>query len=111
MIHKMKLQDEPFCKIKDKTKTIEMRLNDEKRKKVAVGDIIEFTNIMTNELLYVKVTNLYHYKDFKELYKNHDKISIGYLENEVANPKDMEKYYSNKDIERYGVLAIEIEVI
>ena len=41
----MKLQDDPFKKIKNKTKTIEMRLNDEKRKKIKQDDLIEFTNI------------------------------------------------------------------
>lgn len=47
MIHYMKLQNNPFIKIKNKTKTIEMRLNDEKRKKINIGDNIEFTNIKT----------------------------------------------------------------
>lgn len=111
MIHKMKLQDDPFSKIKNKTKTIEMRLNDEKRKNIKINDIIEFTNVLTNEKLYVKVTNLYYYKDFNELYKRHDNISIGYLENEDANPNDMEKYYSKDEIKIYGVVGIEIRVI
>lgn len=47
MIHKMKLWDESFNKIKNKTKTIEMRLCDEKRSIISVGDIIEFTNTET----------------------------------------------------------------
>lgn len=111
MIHKMKLQNDPFIKIKNKTKTIEMRLNDEKRKELKINDVIEFTDILTNEKIYVKVTNLYYYKDFKELYKKHDNISIGYLENEVANPNDMEKYYSKDEINKYGVVGIEIKVI
>lgn len=111
MIYKMKLQNDPFVKIKNKTKTIEMRLNDEKRKNIKLNDVIEFTNVLTNEKLSVKVLNLYHYHDFKKLYQNHDKVSIGYLENEDANPSDMEKYYNEEDIKKYGVLAIEIEVI
>lgn len=111
MIHKMRLQNDPFNKIKNKTKTIEMRLNDEKRKELKINDVIEFTDILTNEKIYVKVTNLYYYKDFKELYKNHDNISIGYLENEDANPNDMEKYYSKDEINKYGVVGIEIKVI
>ena len=47
----MKLQDDPFTKIKNKTKTIEMRLNDEKRKKIKQNDLIEFTNIKSKEIL------------------------------------------------------------
>ena len=56
------------------------------------------------------MTNLYHYKSFQELYLNHDKISIGYKENEEAKPEDMEVYYNKENIEKYGVLAIEISV-
>ena len=34
MIHMMKLNDEPFTLIKAGTKVIELRLNDEKRRKI-----------------------------------------------------------------------------
>ena len=51
MKHKMNLWDESFQKIKNKTKTIEMRLCDEKRSLIVVGDIIEFTNTKTDEIL------------------------------------------------------------
>lgn len=40
MIHLMKLQPSPFEKIKDGTKTIEMRLFDDKRRKIQIGDTI-----------------------------------------------------------------------
>ena len=46
MIHKMNLWNDSFNKIKDKTKTIEMRLYDEKRKLVKVGHFINFKNII-----------------------------------------------------------------
>lgn len=110
MKHYMKLQDDPFAKIKNKTKTIEMRLNDEKRKKIKQDDLIEFTNIKSKEKLLVKVVNLYHYKTFEELYKNHNKISIGYLKEDVPNPSDMSIYYNQSDIKKYGTLAIEIKL-
>ncbi len=111
MIHYMKLQDDPFIKIKNKNKTIEMRLNDEKRKKINIGDNIEFTNIKTEEKMTCKVLGLYHYKNFEELYDNHDKISIGYEDTEIANPEDMSAYYDEKEILKYGVLGIEIKII
>lgn len=109
-LHKMNLHNEPFALIKEGSKTIEMRLNDEKRSKIKVGDKIEFTNNVSKDKLTVKVTNLYHYKSFEELYLNHDKISIGYKENEEAKPEDMEVYYSKDNIEKFGVLAIEVSV-
>lgn len=98
MTYYMKLQDDPFKKIKNKTKTIEIRLNDEKRKKIKQDDLIEFTNIKTKEKLLVRVVNLYHYENFEELYKNHNKISIGYLKEDVPNPSDMSIYYNQSDI-------------
>lgn len=110
MIHRMKLWDESFEKIKNKTKTIEMRLCDEKRSLISIGDTIEFVNTKTNEIIVCAVINLYKYSDFYELYKHHDKISIGYSENEKADPTDMLAYYSAENIEKYGVMGIEIIV-
>lgn len=110
MIHKMNLWNDSFNKIKDKTKTIEMRLCDEKRSIICIGDIIEFTNTKTNEICQCAVINLYKYKNFDELYKHHNKIAIGYEDNEIADPNDMLAYYSAEKIEQYGVLGIEVIV-
>lgn len=109
-MHKMKLQNKPFTMIKDGIKTIEMRLYDEKRSKININDKIEFTNALTDEKMLVRVVNIYKYKSFEELYQNHDKKSIGYKEDEQANPKDMSMYYSDEDISKYGVVGIEIKI-
>lgn len=110
MLHKMKLWDDPFQKIKGGTKTVEMRLCDEKRSIISVGDTIEFINTKSGEIIRCVVTSLYKYKNFDELYKHHDKISIGYSADEIASPKDMLVYYSEEKIEKYGVLGIEIRI-
>lgn len=109
MIHYMNLNDEPFNLIKEGSKSIEMRLNDERRSIIVPGDEIEFTNNKTNEKMRCEVIEIYIYKDFKELYKNHSKRSLGYKKDEVADYKDMNQYYSDEKIERYGVLAIQIK--
>jgi len=111
MKHKMNLEPASFESIKNKTKTIEMRLNDEKRSKIQLNEMIEFVNVKTNESLLVKVINLYRYPFFFELYLHHEKQSIGYLENETPNYDDMLNYYAKEQIEKYGVLAIEIQVM
>jgi ASC-1-like (ASCH) protein len=49
MKHEMKLNVEPFNKIKSGKKTIELRLNDEKRQLVKIKDLIEFTNRETEK--------------------------------------------------------------
>ena len=56
MNHEMNLHNEPFKKIMEGTKTIELRLYDVKRRALKVGDVIEFTNRLTDEKLDVIVT-------------------------------------------------------
>ena len=111
MKHEMRLHDDPFNKIKQGTKKIEIRLNDEKRKSINIGDTIEFTNRKTSEKMLVKVNGLFKYSNFEELYKNWDKVILVYDEDDIADPKDMEEYYSKEEQEKYGVLAIKIEKV
>ena len=109
MKHTMKLNNNPFRSIKNGTKNIELRLNDEKRQLLNIGDIIEFTNRDNGEKLITEIEDLYHYSSFEELYPNHDKLSMGYAKNEIADPKDMEEYYSKEEQEKYGVVGIKIK--
>ena len=55
MKYEMKLNNGPFKKIKDGTKTIELRLNDEKRQLLKEKDLIEFTNRETLEQMLVEI--------------------------------------------------------
>lgn len=110
-MHYMKLHNDPFNLIKSGTKTIELRLNDLKRQKIKVGDLIEFTNRVTDEKMIVRVVDLIKFNSFSDLYKNFSKVSMGYREDEDANPSDMELYYSLEEQEKYGVIAIKIEKI
>ena len=54
------LDNKPFESIKNGTKTIEMRLFDEKRRLLKENDIIEFINRTTNESIKAKVINEMH---------------------------------------------------
>ena len=61
MLHKMKLNESPFERIKNGTKTIEFRLYDEKRQKIKIGDKIEFSKVPDmQEKLVVDVIDLYN---------------------------------------------------
>lgn len=111
MIHNMRLHNEPFELIKNGTKTIELRLNDEKRSVIKENDIILFENRKNSEIIKTKVIKLHKYDSFEELYKHFDKVSLGYNYNQEASYKDMEKYYSKEEQNKYGVLGIEIELI
>jgi len=111
MLHFMKLQPGPFEWIKSGKKTYELRLYDEKRRSISVGDIIEFTNMENNEKLKTEVLGLQKFKNFEELYMNIPKTNLGYSEEEQALPSDMEKYYPICEQEKYSVVAIEIKLI
>lgn len=114
MIYNMKLNSEPFNMIKSGQKTIELRLNDEKRRNVRIGDIIEFTDCKNSDKkILTKVVNIHRFKNFNELYKNLALDKCGYLKEDIntASPLDMEKYYSVEEQSRYGVLGIELKVL
>lgn len=111
MKHKMYLNDRPFNRIKAGIKTIELRLNDEKRQLLKENDLIEFTNRETLEDIIVKIEGLYKYPNFEELYKHFDKISMGYDKDDIANPEDMEQYYSKDKQNKYGVVGIKVKIV
>ena len=107
--HHMKLHVSPFEKIKSGEKTIELRLFDEKRQKIKVGDIIVFTNNTTGETLTKTVVKLHYFDSFEELYKSLPLLQCGYTADDIAtaDPTDMEQYYSVEKQKTYGVVGIE----
>ena len=110
MQYTMRLINNQFDLIKNGVKTIELRLNDEKRRSFKVGDTIIFTNIENNTKLLVEVISIEIYNDFEELFKHYSKESLGYKSTDNPDPKDMLVYYTNDEIVKYGVLAIEISL-
>lgn len=113
MTHFMKLKPKPFNSIRNGFKTIELRLNDEKRQKVKVGDFIEFTNMENpEEKLRTEVIKLHYFNNFKELYKSLPLMKCGYTSETIQNAdySDMEKYYSEEEQSEYGVVGIEIQL-
>lgn len=114
MTHEMKLNKGPFLMIEGGEKRYELRLFDEKRRRVSVGDTIVFTMAENAERrLTAEVTALHRFSDFDSLYKALPLTECGYRADEVGNasPRDMEAYYSKEEESRYGVVAIEIKLI
>ena len=71
MVHQMGLYGDYFTAIKEGKKIVEVRLNDEKRREIKVGDTIEFIKVpQQSEVLKVQVTNLRAYNTFEEMYEN-----------------------------------------
>ena len=114
MKHRMKLNPSPFTMIKSGEKTIELRLNDEKRQKIKIGEEIEFENTDdSTQVLNAKVLNLHKFCSFEELYKSLPLLKCGYTSDDVctAQPSDMERYYSAEQQKKYGVVGIELELL
>ena len=74
--HKMKLKPEYYNFIINGTKRIEIRLNDEKRQLIKIGDVIEFKKESDlNDTFKAKVVGLLRYNSFEDMFKDFD-ISI-----------------------------------
>lgn len=113
-LHRMRLQPEPYRLIEAGTKTYELRLYDEKRQKIGLGDVIRFENTTDNdEVLFAKVEELRVFSSFEELYRTLPLRECGYTpETEAAaSPKDMERYYPPEEQRRYGVVGIRISLL
>lgn len=76
MKHEMKLQEKYYDFIINGTKRIEIRLNDEKRQTIKLGDTIEFSKEPElKDKFDAKVIGLINYKSFEDMFKDFD-ISI-----------------------------------
>ena len=95
MEHKMKLKTPYYYYILNGTKRIEIRLNDEKRQKIKIGDTIKFTKYPElDDSFKVRVIDLLKYDSLEEL----------------MNDYNIE-FYTKEEQAKYGVLGIKIELI
>ena len=114
MTHQMKLNEDPFEKIEQGIKTIELRLLDEKRRLIQVGDKIEFVHAKNaKRVLNSRVIALHVFPSYEELYANLPLLKCGYTKEDIhtAHPSDMDIYYPKEKQKEYGVVGIEIELI
>ena len=114
MLYKMKLQPNPFNQIKSNRKTVEIRLNDEKRSLVKIGDEIEFTNLEDGKSTIVtKVIGLTTAPTLKDLFDKVGVYEAGWDKNTSSEQAalDMRKYYSDEKEQKYGGLGIHVELI
>ena len=112
--HDMSLRKAPFRAVASGKKVIEMRLLDEKRRKIRVGDRIRFTLANGTESVTAEVVGLHPFPSFEALYASLipvvGAVGLGYAEGDTPDPAHMLDYYSEDSITRYGVVGIEIRV-
>ncbi len=112
MLHRMKLKNSPFWKIQKGRKTVELRLYDEKRQKVKVGDQIEFTNLEDrSQKIVTEVKALHLFESFAELFRALPGEAMGFAPHETPDPEIMQEYYSAEEQALYGVVGIELSLM
>ncbi len=109
--HKMSLKTEPFFQIRDGKKRVELRLLDEKRKKIRVGDQIIFTHTEnTEEIIHARVIGLHTYQKFNDMLVDFSCRAMGVPEGTENLDQLMLSYYSKAEIQTFGALAIRLMV-
>lgn len=111
MEHILKLQPKYFDYINEGTKRIELRLYDEKRPLINIGDTIIFQKEPELEkIIKVKVIGLLRYNSFKELIQDFD---IEMMSDKSMTKEELlnvvQEFYTLEKQKQYGVLGIRIE--
>jgi len=96
----------PFENIKNGLKKIEIRLYDEKRQKIKIGDVIKIINLEdSSQELFVEVIELSRFPTFKKLFEVFGN-KIKPYEKEV-----LKRVYSKEKEKKYGILVIYFELV
>ena len=114
MNHIMKLTPDPFERIKCGVKVIEVRLFDDKRKKISLGDTITFLKRPSlDSSVITEVLGLSRFKDFKTLFLIFGTQPFGYPQDKSVEEVvlGMREAYSEKEEKQCGVLGIHIKVL
>ena len=108
---KVHLHSDVFEIVKNGKKDIEVRINDEKRRQLKIGDTLVFLKRPNDdEEIRAKVVGLEYYDYFEELVDNYDMERIylkGYTKEEYLN--EMKRFYTIEEQRENGVVAIIFE--
>ncbi|MDE6656288.1 MAG: ASCH domain-containing protein [Anaeroplasmataceae bacterium] len=117
----MHLSEEMFLAMKEGIKTIEVRLFDEKRKLIDIGDFIEFHNKDNDANIKMRVADIRIEHTFKEVFERRIDLwntSLYYTPEQLGFSKEtsidtlikeMYKWYTKEQEEKYGVIAFTLE--
>ncbi len=100
-----------FEKIVSGDKIIESRLYDDKRRKINLGDKIEFVcNENPARKIMTTVRALYHYLDFERMFSD---FPLSYFGGSSKDEllREIEAFYSKEEQDKFGVIGIKIEVL
>ncbi len=107
------LDSDIFDIVSSKDKDVEIRLNDEKRRKLNIGDKLVFLKRPDDkESIKAVITNLVYFNNFQEVVNYYDMKRI-YLDNTSSEDyiNLMKRFYNDEEVEKYGIIAIEFKLI
>lgn len=114
MEHEMRLDESPFERVRSGKKIIELRLFDEKRQGLNIGDTIVFSKRSDeNQKIYTQIMGLLRYQTFADLVNDFPISYFGYPEDydKRAYAESMYECYTKDEECQYGVLGIRIRLI
>lgn len=113
MLHEMKLTEGPFGRMEKGLKLLELRLYDDKRKSIRLGDEIVFKLLPDLEKqILTKVTGLLIYPKFESMIDDLPACLLGYKEEDKDYLRtSMYEIYSRDDEEKFGALGIRLEIL
>jgi ASC-1-like (ASCH) protein len=106
----MHLHPGPFEKVKSGAKHIEVRLNDDKRKLLKVGDTITFTNRENGKTLFVAISLLIVFPSLKEFLESNSSEVCGY-ETPAKLTEEFLKYYTPDQEVEHGIVGIKFNIV
>jgi len=108
--HTLSLTTTPFEAIADGKKTVESRLWDEKRQRIALGDTLIFTHRdIPENTITARVIGLLRYSSFEELFTHNDPAKF-----DGSSPQalldQIHTFYTVDQEQAHGVIGIEFQV-
>ncbi len=108
--YRMNLQKKYFDFVKNGTKRIELRLLDEKRRQIKVGDRIDFE--CDGASIATRVIGVLYYQNFNEMFEDYPMEILaekGFSKEELS--KSLEEFYTPGLQSKYGVVGFRFELI
>lgn len=107
------LDEDVFEVVKHGKKNIEVRVNDEKRRKIKIKDQITFLKRPNeSESIDAVIEDLKYYDNFEKLVENYNMEEL-YLQNYSKQDflKLLKRFYTDEEINKYGVVAIKFKIL
>ena len=106
--HDMRLDNTYFDLVSSCKKTVEIRLNDEKRSGIAVGDTIVFIDRADeSRTVNTLVKNVTRFSSLDSLLREYPIEEFSIAEDEESLQSLIAKIYSKEKIQRFGFVAFE----